>query len=167
MSEAIIKRKFRFVIAGIILGTLIHLIVPAISQAVDLKITWSPVYASIPIGYRVYFREAGESYDFRYPIWEGEETDCTIHSLEEGGSYHMVLRAHDFNGNESGNSSEITYNLGVATVSESTGTGSDGGGGGGGCFIQSAASGASHQPWRRFTGTLWQYLQVICSFVLD
>ena len=149
------NRKFRFLIATIIFIATIQFIAPAISQAVDLKIAWSPVYASIPIGYRVYFREDGQSYDFRYPIWEGEETSTTIYGLEDGGTYYMVLRAHDFNGNESRNSSEITYELGVASVAaaaeEGSGGGGGGGGGGSGCFIQTAASNAPHQLWRRFT----------------
>jgi hypothetical protein len=162
------KRKINIYISAIILVVFIQFIAPAISQAVDLKIAWSPVHAAIPIGYRVYFREAGQSYDYRYPIWEGEETTCTIYGLEEGGTYHMVLRAHDFNGNESANSSEITYELGVASVAASSveTPSAAGGGGGGGCFIQSAASDAPHDTWRRLTGKLQQYLQVIRSLVL-
>ena len=162
------KRKSHFIITALTFVALVWLIDPSVSQAADVKIAWSPVYPAIPIGYRVYLREAGQSYDFRYPIWEGEETSCTIYGLEDGGTYYMVLRAHDFNGNESGNSSEITYDLGIASVAAADGSASDesAAGGGGryyGCFIQSAASDAPHQLWRRFTGKLRQNLQVIRS----
>jgi hypothetical protein len=124
------------------------LLVPALGRAIDLTITWSPVYSDTPVGYRVYFREQGQDYDFRFPIWEGEETKCTIYGLNENNAYFFVLRTHDFLGNESSSSGEVSYLPGVASAPSSGGSESDTGGdnagsvgsldyNSNGCFIQS------------------------------
>jgi hypothetical protein len=61
-----------------------------------------------PEGYRVFARESGQSYDYLHPIWENNDTTCTLTGLTEGVTYHFVVRA--FDGTlESADSAEVTY----------------------------------------------------------
>jgi hypothetical protein len=157
------------------------LLVPALGQAIDLTITWSPVYSDNPVGYRVYFREQGQDYDFRFPIWEGEETECTIYGLNENNAYFFVLRTHDFLGNESMSSGEVSYNAGVASAPTTDGSESDAGsnnGGsvtnldnnGNGCFIQSVQGGRLKEVWIFLARQITAYLPkdiALPSFLAD
>ncbi len=59
-------------------------------------------------GYRLFYREEGQSYTYNSPDWEGTGTTCIIPGLDESTTYHFVVRAFNDNG-ESGNSSEETY----------------------------------------------------------
>jgi len=68
-------------------------------------------------GYRVYYREEGQEYDFDFPDWENAETTCTIYGLIEGITYYFVSRAYDIYGNESENSIELN-NAGVASTTD-------------------------------------------------
>jgi len=50
----------------------------------------------LPEGYRVFIREISHAiYDYDFPAWQGEETECTIDMLEAGISYAFVVRAFD------------------------------------------------------------------------
>ena len=92
-------------------------------------------------GYRVFVREAGQSYDYDHPDWQGTETTCEIYGLSNGITYYFVARAYDIYGNESENSVEL-----VSTDSGATVTPVEDGGGGGGCFIATAAFGSLIEP---------------------
>ena len=92
-------------------------------------------------GYRVFYREEGQDYDFDFPDWEGDETTCTLYGLDDNTTYYFVSRAYDIYGNESENSVELVTSDGGATI-----TTTDDGGGGGGCFIATAAFGSLIEP---------------------
>ncbi len=68
-------------------------------------------------GYRVYYREEGQNYDFDFPDWEGTETTYTIYGLYDSITYYFVARAYDIYGNESENSIELRSS-GVASKSD-------------------------------------------------
>lgn len=61
-----------------------------------------------PEGYRVFAREGSQGYHYEDPIWEENNTTCTLIGLSEGVSYHFVVRA--FDGElESADSEEVSY----------------------------------------------------------
>ena len=90
------------------------IVVPAIllftaicSLAANVTLRWDP-NDPIPEGYRVFVREAGARYNYSNPIWEDNQTECTLIGLNEGTTYHFVVRA--YNGDlESADSEEVTY----------------------------------------------------------
>lgn len=109
---------------------------PVIGWSADVTLAWDPNTGSTTAGYRLYAREAGEGYNYAYPEWQGEATQCTVSGFDEYESYYFIVRTVDDEGNESGNSNEVYWNpSGNGTNSSLNGAG--GGGGGGGCFIGS------------------------------
>jgi len=61
-----------------------------------------------PEGYRVFLRESGQHYNYDHPIWEGNETQCTLIALTEGTTYYFVGRAYDGD-LESADTVELSY----------------------------------------------------------
>jgi hypothetical protein len=106
----------------------------------DCRVTlqWDPNNPS-PEGYRIYGREAGGSYNFDEPWWEGDQsfTQGTIDQLDENTTYYFVVRAFDAADNQSGDSNEVVFRYsGPSDSSSNLGdSSSTGGGGGGGCFL--------------------------------
>lgn len=115
------------------------LMCPPLLMAMDISLEWDPNTEPNLAGYRLFVREAGESYYYSHPEWEGADTRCTIRGLDEYESYFFVVRAFDTEGNESGNSNEVF--LPSPHGSHRLNPGTDGyasAGGGGGCFISSS-----------------------------
>jgi hypothetical protein len=77
--------------------------------AVDVTLAWDANSEEDLAGYRIFYREDGQSYDYDYPAWEGTETTCTIYDLNNDTTYYFVARAFDEAGNESGDSDEVSY----------------------------------------------------------
>ncbi len=71
--------------------------------AVDVTLAWDP--SSGAEGYRLFYREDGQNYDYTLPDWQGTTTTCIIPGLDESTTYHFVVRAFNDYG-ESGNSNE-------------------------------------------------------------
>jgi len=124
--------------------TLLLFLYPAIGIAREVTLAWDTNTDDNLAGYRLYARERGEAYDYRYPEWHGTTNQCTVTGFDEYESYYFVVRAYDSDGNESGNSNEVYLAsvLGDApddnTLDNDGGSsGGGGGGGGGGCFISS------------------------------
>jgi len=113
------------------------LLSPNIAHCFNLSFAWDANTEPDLAGYRVFYREKGQIYDFDFPDWEGTGTTCTIYGLYDNTTYYFVSRAYDIYGNESENSVELFTSDAGATIS----TTSDGGGGGG-CFIATAAFGS-------------------------
>jgi chitinase len=61
-----------------------------------------------PEGYRVFSRESEQSYNYDDPIWEGNDTHCTLPGLTEGKTYYFVGRAYDGD-LESADTIELSY----------------------------------------------------------
>jgi PKD repeat protein len=70
---------------------------------IDVTLAWDSSSGSD--GYRLFYREDGQNYDYTSPDWEGTGTTCTISGLDESTTYHFVVRAFNDYG-ESGNSNE-------------------------------------------------------------
>lgn len=80
---------------------------PALIQAAQVTLAWD-ANDPTPIGYRLYQRTEGSSYNYTQPAWTGSETTCTLCDIEEGIQYYYVVRAYD-NSSESGDSNEASY----------------------------------------------------------
>ena len=123
--------------------TLLLFLYPAIGIAREVTLAWDTNTDDNLAGYRLYARERGEAYDYRYPEWQGATNQCTVTGFDEYESYYFVVRAYDNDGNESGNSNEVYLASVLGDDSNSNsldndgGSSGGGGGGGGGCFISS------------------------------
>ncbi len=107
------RRVSNFCSKGKIEYLLIVLVLCLTSPAygLDVVLTWDANTETDLAGYRVFYREDGQSYDYNNPAWEGIQTTCTIYSLDDGTGYYFVARAFDTWGNESGDSDEVTYTV--------------------------------------------------------
>ena len=97
----------RFALAVLLFIVLISILFcPTVASAVvDVTLAWDA--SSGADGYRLFYREDGQSYDYDTPDWEGGGTTCTIYGLDDLTTYHFVVRAYNGFG-ESGNSNEAT-----------------------------------------------------------
>jgi hypothetical protein len=96
-------REFFF--TGVIISIILLSNQPAYSS--DIALAWNPNTENHIIGYRLFCRQHGKDYDYDTPIWEGNDTKCTVSNLEENSDYFFVVRAFDTYGNESSDSNEI------------------------------------------------------------
>jgi hypothetical protein len=135
------KRKFRTGFGWLKLGLMVlFALVPANSSlALDITLAWDPSSSDVD-GYRAFYREAGHSYDYSQPAWEGWESTCTIYGLDDETTYYFVVRAYNELG-ESGNSNEASSSGDGFGPGTGIGTGVGTGAEAGGCFIASACEG--------------------------
>jgi PKD repeat protein len=77
---------------------------PSVALAlVDVTLAWDA--SSGADGYRLFYREDGQNYNYSSPDWEGPGTTCTIYGLSDSTTYHFVVRAYNAY-EESGDSNE-------------------------------------------------------------
>jgi hypothetical protein len=112
----------------------------------DITLRWAPNNDPKVVGYKVFYREVGQSYNYNIPYWECTNTECTVYDLDTTKTYYFVVRAFDNNGNTSGNSNEVALSAGTAVNNAANDSASTGSGGGGGCFIATAAYGSLLEP---------------------
>ena len=74
----------------------------------DVVLEWKANVEPDVVGYEVYLRQEGQSYDYSDPDWKGPETDCTIYNLSEDIKYNFVVRAVDSEGYKSNDSREVS-----------------------------------------------------------
>ena len=114
-------------------------------HAMDITLQWTPNNEPDVAGYKIFFREESQTYNYNAPYWETIEAKCTIYDLDITKTYYFVVRAFDIDGFTSSNSNEVILREGTAV--NSAGNGAIGGGGGsGGCFIATAAYGSVLEP---------------------
>jgi hypothetical protein len=112
-------------------------------QAAETQVTFAwEANNPAPFGYQIFCREAGQSYDYSTPAWEGDNTfsQCIIDQLDDSKTYYFVIRAVDENDNQSSDSNEIRFpNTGDDDRSLNGNSGSSGSSdiSGSSCFIQS------------------------------
>ena len=81
--------------------------VPSASAATQILLEWAPNSEPDLAGYRVFYRNQGQSYDYTNASWEGINNYATIYDLDETKTYCFVVRAFDTEGFESGDSNEV------------------------------------------------------------
>jgi len=126
-------KYFRFapfcVVSLIFVSFFCALFFTAIASARDITLAWNA--SNRADGYRLFYREQGEHYDYMRPDWEGSDTKCRVINLDDDATYYFVIRAYNHFG-ESGDSNEARY------PDRDRG----GSGGGGGCLISTAVDGS-------------------------
>jgi len=65
-------------------------------------------------GYRLFYRQDGQSYNYSSPAWEGAGTICTI-DLDSEATYYLAIRAYNAYG-ESGDSNEASITIGSPVI---------------------------------------------------
>jgi PKD repeat protein len=96
------------------------------SAATQVSLEWSPNSEPDLAGYRVFYREQGQNYDYANSTWEGTDTTCSISNLDETKTYCFVARAFDTLNNESENSIEVCHEpLGVTNQAPTADAGPD------------------------------------------
>jgi hypothetical protein len=123
-------------------------------HAMDITLQWAPNNEPHVAGYKVFYREEAQSYNYSTPYWETVEPKCTIYDLDVTKTYYFVVRAFDTDGFTSNNSNEVMLREGTPINSVNNEVGSGGGGGGGGCFIATAAYGSLLEP----------HVRILCKF---
>ncbi len=102
----------RFPTFGLLSLVTFALVLFLFSQTVyslDVTLAWDANNEEDLAGYRVFYRQEGQSYNYSQPAWEGTETTCTMYNLDDNTTYCFVARAFDTSGNESGDSNEVCY----------------------------------------------------------
>ena len=91
----------------LLLLNFLFLFIVTSGYARDVTLQWDPNSEPDLAGYRLFYCEEGQSYDYFNSSWEGTNTTCTIYDLEENKTCYCVVRAFDTEGLESGNSNEV------------------------------------------------------------
>jgi PKD repeat protein len=81
------------------------------SAATQVLLEWAPNSEPNLAGYRVFYHEQNQSYDYTNAAWEGINNYTTIYDLDETKTYCFVVRAFDTEGFESGDSNEVCREL--------------------------------------------------------
>jgi hypothetical protein len=114
--------------------------------AIDITLQWAPNNEPNLAGYRAFYREEGQSYDYENPYWESIDPTCKIYDLDETKTYYFVVRAFDMNGLESADSNEVLLNEGIPVNQVPIENISSDGINDIGCFIATAAYGSLMEP---------------------
>jgi hypothetical protein len=85
------------------------LILPLVSTAAQVTLAWNASADPDIEGYRIYCRAENQLFESNDPVWDGNDTTCTIYYIEDNTTYYFVARAYNRFGVESGNSNEIQY----------------------------------------------------------
>jgi hypothetical protein len=100
---------------------------PCSVWAVNVTLTWNANTEDDLAGYRIFYREEGQSYNYNSPAYEGTATTCIVPNLDDNTTYYFVVRAFDTSDNESTDSTEACYlpnrppvlnSIGAKTVNE-------------------------------------------------
>jgi hypothetical protein len=114
LSKYGFNRSFLF---WFILLSLNILLLTALSASATTQVLleWAPNSEPNLAGYRIFYREQGQSYDYTNASWEGADNYATIYDLDETKTYCFVVRAFDTEGFESGNSNEACHEPSIIT----------------------------------------------------
>jgi hypothetical protein len=134
--------KLEYILSLIFLSFCLAATVHAIDITLQLTSNNEPDLA----GYRTFYREGSQSYDYEHPYWESIDPVCTIYDLDETKTYYFVVRAFDMNGLESADSNEVLLNEGIPVNQFPIDNISSDGRNEIGCFIATAAYGSLIEP---------------------
>ena len=100
--------QIRSFVASLLL-TAVFLFVPSTVIAAEVNLEWDKNSEPDVAGYKVYYRQAHEDYDYDNPAWAGSANQCVIPNLEEDTNYYFIVRAFTYSGHESEDSTEAEY----------------------------------------------------------
>lgn len=83
--------------------------------AMDVSLQWIPNNELNLAGYKVFYRQEGQSYNYTNPYWETTDPTCTVYDLDENQTYYFMVRAFSTEGFQSGNSNEVCLKTGTLT----------------------------------------------------
>ena len=92
-----------------LLFSIVFLSPATIAHGFELSFAWDANTEPDLAGYRVFYRQEGQNYDYNNSDWQGTETTCTISGLIENTTYYFVSRVYCIYGYESENSVELCY----------------------------------------------------------
>ena len=106
-----IEPKPVFACARVYVVVLMLMLTPvcAMGGGTQLHFEWDPNPEPDITGYQVFSREPGEDYNYKHPVWKGQENYCSIFVDDEDAVYLFVVRAYDTDGFESDDSNEVVY----------------------------------------------------------
>jgi hypothetical protein len=81
--------------------------------AIDITLTWTPNNEPNLAGYKVFYRQEDQSYNYTNPYWETIDSTCTIYDLDETKTYYFTVRAFSTEGFQSENSNEVCLESGT------------------------------------------------------
>ena len=106
LSKYGFNHSFLFCFILLFLNILLFTVLSA-SAATQVLLEWAPNSEPDLAGYRVFYHEQGQPYDYTNAAWEGINNYTTIYDLDETKTYCFVVRAFDTEGFESGDSNEV------------------------------------------------------------
>jgi len=117
------SRIFRFSplpLISVVAFVLILFLFSKNAHSADVTLAWDPNSEEDLAGYKLFYREEVQSYNYNDPLWEGSETTCTVYNLDDTTGHCFVVRAVDTSGNESADSNEACYqpSLNVAPTAD-------------------------------------------------
>ena len=119
---------------------------PTTVYAIDITLQWTSNNEPSLAGYRTFYREEGQSYDYESPYWESIEPVCTVYDLDETKTYYFVVRAFATDGSESANSNEVILHRGIPANQLPIENINSDKSNDAGCFIATAAFGSLMEP---------------------
>ena len=108
-GKYIISHITRFAFRNLLFIIFISILTyPTVASAavVDITLAWNP--SSDTTGYKLFYRENGQSYNYSSPDWQGVTTTGTIYGLDDTKTYHFVVKAYNSYG-DSGDSNEEIF----------------------------------------------------------
>jgi len=111
VTKCLQTRSSIFAFLSLLTFVLVLCLFPQNVYSLNVNLVWNANSEDNLAGYRIFHREDGQSYDYKEPVWKGNETKCTIYNLNDNTTYYFVARAFDTEGLESSNSNETCYQL--------------------------------------------------------
>jgi len=111
-------RSCYHVFISLVALTLILLLCTSNVYSAQATLSWNPNSESDLAGYKVYYGNSSRTYSQAYGNGDdaGNQTGYTISNLVEGEIYFFAATAYDFSGNESGYSSEVSYDVPITSL---------------------------------------------------
>ncbi len=111
-------RSCYHVFISLVALTLILFLCTSNVYSAQATLSWNPNSESNLAGYKVYYGNSSGSYSSSIDV--RNQTSYTISNLVEGEIYFFAATAYDFSGNESGYSNEVSYDVPITSVPDTT-----------------------------------------------
>ncbi|MGA1842195.1 MAG: PKD domain-containing protein [bacterium] len=105
-----VRFRFALILSSVIILLLI-LLSPKIVYSFDITLAWNMAEVEELAGFKTFYREEGQDYNYDNPAWDGNVSACTITiaDFKEGVPYYFVVKAYSTMGDVSDNSNEVRY----------------------------------------------------------